>query len=383
MRRNSTAAVALAMAAVFTGCTSGGAPTATKSMDPSQVAVAGGAPNRPSVVAPLDKRVRPDVMVVATKPLSKAQVDALYKLSAGFTTMRVETITLNSKRKVEVLGVDANRFRPFAPQGTAESTPVWTAVARGELIVAHEHARELKLVLGKPVSVGKVHVLPLRLGAIATTGLPEVAAIVNEQVADQLGLQKETGALLSAGIGDPAKLAKAVQNIVGKDARVELLSQPTDSPLAFLTGNRAARAFGAFSYRYHADGTIEPDTAWVRRNIVFQRLPLLGVIGCHRLMFPQLRAALNDVVKAGLSNKIYLFGGCYVPRFIESNPRRAVSLHTWGIAIDLNVRENMPGTRGRMDPRVVQIFKRWGFRWGGDWSPTDPMHFELGALLNL
>ena len=30
------------------------------------------------------------------------------------------------------------------------------------------------------------------------------------------------------------------------------------------------------------------------------------------------------------------------------------------------------------------IFKKWGFRWGGDWKDTpDPMHFELASLLNL
>ena len=34
-----------------------------------------------------------------------------------------------------------------------------------------------------------------------------------------------------------------------------------------------------------------------------------------------------------------------------------------------------------MHPEVVNIFKRWGFRWGGDWKYTDPMHFELAALL--
>ena len=33
------------------------------------------------------------------------------------------------------------------------------------------------------------------------------------------------------------------------------------------------------------------------------------------------------------------------------------------------------------DRRVVEIFKRWGFAWGGDWQYTDPMHFELTTIL--
>ena len=53
-----------------------------------------------------------------------------------------------------------------------------------------------------------------------------------------------------------------------------------------------------------------------------------------------------------------------------------------GLALDLNVPTNQRGTRGDMDPRVVAIFKRWGFRWGGEFHTVpDPMHFELAALV--
>jgi hypothetical protein len=29
-----------------------------------------------------------------------------------------------------------------------------------------------------------------------------------------------------------------------------------------------------------------------------------------------------------------------------------------------------------MDPRIVDIFRRWGFAWGGTWVRPDGMHFE-------
>jgi hypothetical protein len=162
---------------------------------------------------------------------------------------------------------------------------------------------------------------------------------------------------------------------------VDLLRPAAAEPFAFLTGSRAARAFGAFSYRYFPDGTIQPDARWVRHSIVTESVPILGSVTCHRLMIPQLRGALREVVRSGLASKIRTYNGCYVPRFMERDPKHTVSLHTWGIAIDLNAASNGRGTRGSMDPQVVAIFKRWGFRWGGDWSWTDPMHFELGALL--
>jgi hypothetical protein len=96
----------------------------------------------------------------------------------------------------------------------------------------------------------------------------------------------------------------------------------------------------------------------------------------------RLRGALQEVVDQGLAGAIDAgdFGGCYAPRFIASDPTKGLSLHTWGIAVDLNVQGNLRGTTGELDRRVVDIFKRWGFAWGGDWSYTDPMHFELAVL---
>jgi hypothetical protein len=49
--------------------------------------------------------------------------------------------------------------------------------------------------------------------------------------------------------------------------------------------------------------------------------------------------------------------------------------------VDLNVAGNQRGTVGEMDRQVVQIFKKWGFAWGGDWNYTDPMHFELASIV--
>ncbi|WP_415103023.1 M15 family metallopeptidase [Nocardioides sp.] len=41
-----------------------------------------------------------------------------------------------------------------------------------------------------------------------------------------------------------------------------------------------------------------------------------------------------------------------------------LSLHSFGIAVDLNVSENQRGTAGSTDPRVVEIFRSRGFTWG-------------------
>jgi hypothetical protein len=72
-----------------------------------------------------------------------------------------------------------------------------------------------------------------------------------------------------------------------------------------------------------------------------------------------------------------------VPRFVDRNSRKPLSMHAFGLAIDLNVSENHLGTRGNMDPRIVEIFAKWGFVWGGYWGRPDPMHFELARLIEI
>ena len=151
---------------------------------------------------------------------------------------------------------------------------------------------------------------------------------------------------------------------------------------ARLVGGSVADAVGSFRYRWFRDGTVDPDPAWVGASIASADVPILGRVTCHRVMLPQLRAALQEVVDTGLASAIDAgdFGGCYSPRFIGRDPARGLSLHTWGIAVDLNVSGNQVGTAGTIDPRVVRIFESWGFAWGGRWSVPDPMHFELASL---
>ena len=171
------------------------------------------------------------------------------------------------------------------------------------------------------------------------------------------------------------RLVKAVEKIA-KEQRV-------GQPLA--AGGSVAGAVGTFSYRWFADGTVAPDPGWVSANIRTESVPILGTVTGHKVLFPQLRGALNEVVARGLADQIHPgeFGGCYVPRFIARDPRKGLSLHTWGIAVDLNVPGNQRGGAGEMNRDVVAIFKKWGFAWGGDWSYTDPMHFELNRIVTV
>ena len=99
---------------------------------------------------------------------------------------------------------------------------------------------------------------------------------------------------------------------------------------------------------------------------------------CHEALFPQLRAAMRTVVAEGLAYAVDRddFGGCYSPRFIDSNPGGRLSHHSWGIAFDVNVGENAFGSKPDLDHRLVRVMEDAGFTWGGRWLIPDGMHFE-------
>lgn len=91
-----------------------------------------------------------------------------------------------------------------------------------------------------------------------------------------------------------------------------------------------------------------------------------------------LLAALAEIKEQGLADLIHSYDGCFNIRKKRNGTTQ--SLHSWGLAIDINASTNQMGTKGDMDPRLVAIFKKHGFNWGGDWRIKDCQHFELALL---
>jgi len=122
------------------------------------------------------------------------------------------------------------------------------------------------------------------------------------------------------------------------------------------------------------------DPGFVARHVVTRRVPLLGAVTCHRAMIAPLRAALGELARRGLGGVVDRgdYAGCYAPRRIAGVGK--LSLHAWGLAVDLNARANPFLGRSHQDMRLVRTMERHGFTWGGRWPVRrDPMHFELRA----
>lgn len=97
---------------------------------------------------------------------------------------------------------------------------------------------------------------------------------------------------------------------------------------------------------------------------------------CHKLLVEEFGAVFKEIVSSGLAPLIKTFDGCYNCRNIAGST--STSLHSFGIATDLNADENERGDwNGKMDQRIVDIFAKHNFWWGGWFHQIpDMMHFE-------
>ncbi|HEX2052831.1 MAG TPA: M15 family metallopeptidase [Actinomycetota bacterium] len=286
--------------------------------------------------------------------------------------------------QVTVAAVNPDEFRPLAPEATAQAKFVWEGLHRSQMLIAHE---QYQIFGGKPLQTlaakGPKGRGVLRVGGLASSGVPNLAgAMMSMDQAANLGLGEPT--LLLIGIHPDAKPAEVLKALNRAVPGVTFEPTNPSGARAFYVGASAQKAIGNFRFIANEDGTISQDRGWVASHITTKNVPLLGSVTCHRVMLPQLEGALSEIRDSGLSAAIKpgQYGGCYAPRFIASDAGKPLSMHAWGLAVDINVAENPAGARPRMDPQVVAIFEKWGFRWGGRWSTPDGHHFELAALIS-
>lgn len=328
----------------------------------------------------------PDVLITSTETIPESVIGELTRLKGVRRAMPFSMAALSSNgRTLTIAAVDPGEYRSFTRLESASADAVWSRVAGGEVAVDPSVGKRLEdppgyLTLGTQEGAPEVHI-----GAYAPM-VKDISAVVAGPRGEQMGMPENNAVLVSTGRLTPSVLTGKMRRIIGTSASLQVLALEfdVDTPqTAVLTGTTAAEAVGSFSYTPHPDGRITPDPRWVAANIVTEPVPILGEVTCHRVMIPQLRAALEQIVAQGLADKVHPdeFAGCYYPRYIDRDPAKGLSLHSWGIAVDLNVPGNQRGTAGEIDRQVVAIFKRWGFAWGGDWNYTDPMHFELASIV--
>lgn len=99
---------------------------------------------------------------------------------------------------------------------------------------------------------------------------------------------------------------------------------------------------------------------------------------CNKLMIHPLTQAFTNLIDRGFVNELKTWDGCFNVR--KKRGLKSLSLHSWGIAIDVNAAWNGLGKTPTLSSGFVKCFTDAGFDWGGTWTRKDGMHFQLANI---
>lgn len=120
-------------------------------------------------------------------------------------------------------------------------------------------------------------------------------------------------------------------------------------------------------------------------NMVLWDVPYeleIGVIPkklyCNKDIIKPLTEAFMNLIGRSCVNELKTFDGCFNIR--KQRGATSASLHSWGVAIDVNAAWNGLGVKPVLSPVFVKCFTDAGFDWGGTWKRMDGMHFQLSSI---
>lgn len=96
---------------------------------------------------------------------------------------------------------------------------------------------------------------------------------------------------------------------------------------------------------------------------------------CNRDMVQPLTRAFANLIERGFVGELKTWDGCFNIR--QKRGGHTPSLHSWGVAVDLNAAWNRFGAEPTLTEGFVACFTDAGFDWGGVWKTKDGMHFQL------
>lgn len=99
---------------------------------------------------------------------------------------------------------------------------------------------------------------------------------------------------------------------------------------------------------------------------------------CNKDMVKPLAAAFQALISTGHVKELKTWDGCFNIR--KKRGLNSASLHSWGLAIDVNAAWNGLNKQPTLSPGFVKCFTDNGFDWGGTWKRLDGMHFQLKSI---
>tara|TARA_R110000868_G_scaffold94523_5_gene260749 strand:+ start:722 stop:1138 length:417 start_codon:yes stop_codon:yes gene_type:complete len=120
-------------------------------------------------------------------------------------------------------------------------------------------------------------------------------------------------------------------------------------------------------------------------NMILWDIPTeleIGVIPkrlyCNKDLVLPLTKAFKNLIATGNVKELKTWDGCFNIRKMRG--LKSMSLHSWGVAIDVNAAWNGLNKTPVLSAGFVKCFTDAGFDWGGTWQRKDGMHFQLRQI---
>ena len=127
---------------------------------------------------------------------------------------------------------------------------------------------------------------------------------------------------------------------------------------------------------------------WMYPDIIRTNIPTLGKsIYINKDFKPVYEKFLLELIRKGLAKEIRTNDECFLPRYIRGyEAQKLLSRHTWGIAVDLNMKDNPLGMTREQAVKAglvpftnefIQVARDCGLQVGADFKRKDLMHMEM------
>lgn len=101
-------------------------------------------------------------------------------------------------------------------------------------------------------------------------------------------------------------------------------------------------------------------------------------IYCNKDLVKPLTLAFDNLIYTGAVKELKTWDGCFNIR--KKRGLSTMSLHSWGLAVDVNAAWNQLNKKPMLSPKFVKCFTDAGFDWGGNWKRCDGMHFQIAKI---
>jgi hypothetical protein len=130
------------------------------------------------------------------------------------------------------------------------------------------------------------------------------------------------------------------------------------------------------------------DTTLVNNELLeYRESTLPSKIFMNKLLVDPFTKVIKQLIKEDLLGLIKTWDGCFFIRKMKVIKNGKItfsnrySLHSWGVALDIDASWNQLGNcKPKLDRRIVKVFQDNGFDWGGDFKSCDGMHFQLKEI---